>query len=195
MHHSFLPEAAGRLPEPVALRDWQPQLPEGDLRSISLHWTAGDYRTVFPSYHFCISGPPAFVVHATRDVRANMRDVRAAPSGSYAAHTAGRNSYALGVAACAMQGATPHAFGDFPLVEEHVGALCRVAAILARRYGIAPSAVRTHAEAAADDGYLGAGGDDERWDLARLRPARLALSATEAYVVGEHLRRQIASGE
>jgi N-acetylmuramoyl-L-alanine amidase len=176
----------------VRLRDWRPVCPEGELRSISLHWTAHDYEAVFPAYHFCLRGVSDIVVAQTHDLRANMRDLRSDSSAGYAAHTRGRNSYAAGIALCAMRGATPFDFGRFPLTAGQVEALCAVAAALARFYAIAPSDVRTHAEAALDDGYFGAGSDDVRWDIARLEPSGQPLHSGEALAVGDILRRRIA---
>jgi hypothetical protein len=166
--------------------------PSGDLRSIYLHWTAGDYATTFDAYHFCVareasSGLP--VVHATHDLQANMRDVRT-DGAPYAAHTAGRNSFAAGIAICAMAGAVPGDFGAYPLREELVLAACELAAELCNAYGIPPAAVRTHAEAALEDGYFGAA-PDERWDIARLAPAPGPLTPLEAVATGDALRGRV----
>ena len=180
------------LAPPVSLRDWRPLLPAGDLRSISLHWTAGDYATVYPAYHFCVSGARDPLVHHTHDLRENMRDVRADPSLPYAAHTRGRNSWSIGISVAAMHDATPADFGAFPLTEPQLEALCRVAAVLARFYGIDVAAVRTHAEAALADGYFGAGSDEVRWDIARLRPAPEPLEPGEATATGDWFRTRIA---
>jgi hypothetical protein len=179
------------LPQPVRVRDWKPALPPGTLRSVILHWTAGDYETTFAAYHLCLSGPHDVMVHATHDLRANMRDVRTAGP-AYAAHTQGRNSYAAGIAVCAMRAATPHDFADFPLSAQQVEALCAVSAVLVRWYGIALPAVRTHAEAALEDGYFGSGAD-ARWDIARLEPAADPLRPAEAAAVGNFLRTRIAA--
>ena len=173
-------------------RDWQPALPAGTLRAIILHWTAGDYDTVYPAYHFCLSGAADVRVHATHDLRANMRDLRLDRAGGYAAHTQGRNSFAAGIALCAMQAATPHDFAAFPLTRAHVDALCLVAARIVRHYGVPLANVRTHAEAALDDGYFGAAGEHERWDIARLSASAQPLAAAEAVALGQRLRRQIA---
>jgi hypothetical protein len=165
--------------------------PPGDLRSIYLHWTAGDYATTFDAYHFCVAHEPygSPVVYQTHDLQANMRDVRhgGAP---YAAHTAGRNSFAAGIAICAMAGAVPTDFGAYPLREELVRATCDLAAELCRAYEIPLAAVRTHAEAALEDGYFGAG-PDERWDIARLAPAPGPLTALEAAATGDVLRGRV----
>jgi hypothetical protein len=162
------------------------------LRAIWLHWTGGDYTTVYPDYHFCLSGATDVVVHPTHDLRANMRDVRVAPERPYAAHTAHRNSWAIGLAICAMDGATPTDFGACPLTEPQLDALALVAARLAAVYGIGLAAIRTHAEAALEDGYYGAAGG-ERWDIARLEGAPAPLTAAEAHRVGDLLRARIAA--
>jgi hypothetical protein len=179
------------LAPPVPLRDWRPSLPEGDLRSISLHWTAGDYATVYPAYHFCVSGARDVVVHHTHDLRENMRDVRTDPSLPYAAHTRGRNSWSIGLSIAAMHDAVPSNFGPFPVTEEQLEALSAVAATLARFYDIDVAAIRTHAEAALDDGYFGEG-EDQRWDIARLRPSPETLQPSEAASTGNWFRSRIA---
>jgi hypothetical protein len=174
----------------ATLATWRPQFPPGRLEAIYLHWSAGDYETVYPAYHFCIAiadGQP--VVVQTHDLRANMRDVREGDA-PYAAHTAGRNSYAAGIAIMAMRDARPDDFGAYPLVEDAVTALCAVAATVALAYDIPLDVehVMTHAEAAIVDGYFGAGGDHERWDIARLMPAALPLTENDARVAGDTLR-------
>jgi hypothetical protein len=183
------------LSQAVPVREWNPSLPAGTLRAVVLHWTAGDYATTFPVYHFCLSGASDVVVAATHDLRANMRDVRAATAGAYAAHTHGRNSFAAGIAVCAMRAATPHDFGASPLTDGQIEALCVVTARLVRFYGIPIQAVRTHAEAALDDGYFGAGSDDVRWDIARLQPMAAPLRPAEAGIVGHQLRTRVAELE
>ena len=177
----------------MRLRDWRPVFPEGDLRSIALHWTAYDYDTVFPAYHYCLQGVSDVMVVATHDLRANMRDLRADGAGPYAAHTAGRNSFAAGLAICGMKAARPEDFGRYPLAEEQIAALCTVARRLADVYAIPLAAIRTHAEAALEDGYFGAAGDDERWDIARLAPSPQPLSSGDAVRTGDALRARIAA--
>lgn len=158
-----------------------------------MHWSAGDYRTVYPAYHYCITyedGRAGIV--ETNDLRANMRDVRAEPQLPYATHTAGRNSYAAGLSVMGMKGARPDDFGAFPLRQEAVDAMCLVAAAVASFYGITVDAghVMTHAEAALIDGYFGTA-DDERWDIARLEPRPAALTRDDALEAGEALRELI----
>jgi len=165
--------------------------PPGELRRIYLHWTADDYTKIFSAYHFCIgldgAGRPA--VFATHSLQANMRELLGAAPGTYAAHTAGRNSYAIGLAICGMRGATPQAFGQYPLREDLIELGCATVARLCAFYAIALDEhhVRTHAEAALEDGYYGAG-PDERWDIARLEPSPRPLDEGEARRTGDLLR-------
>jgi len=140
-----------------------------------------------------LTRPDDVVVHHTHDLRENMRDVRLDPALPYAAHTARRNSWSIGLSIAAMQGATPADFGAYPVTTPQLDALCRVAATLASFYGIDVANVRTHAEAALDDGYFGAGGASSRWDIARLRPAPEPLRPDEATATGDWFRSRIAA--
>jgi hypothetical protein len=181
------------LAPPVPLREWRPVLPEGELRSIYLHWTAHGYDEVFPAYHFCIARPDDVVVHHTHDLCENMRDVRLDPALPYAAHTRGRNAWALGLSIASMEGSTPSDFGPSPLTVAQLDGICAVAAVLARFYGIDVAAIRTHAEAALADGYFGAGSGELRWDIARLRPSPEPLEPVEATRAGDWFRERIAA--
>ena len=89
--------------------------------------------------------------------------------------------------------AQPSDFGRYPLVDAQIDALCIVARTLAEAYGIPPAAIRTHAEAALEDGYFGAGGDELRWDIARLEPRAEPLAEREAALTGDVLRARIAA--
>jgi hypothetical protein len=177
------------------LDEWTPALPAGRIERIYTHWSARPYRSVFPAYHFCITTDASgtVIVVYTHDVRENMRDVRRAPDEPYAAHTRRRNSFALGLSIMAMEGATPHDFGRYPLTEPLVDGLCLLAAKLARHYNVPNDAehILSHAEAALHDGYFGTA-PDERWDIARLQPEARALTPQDALDVGEELRARIA---
>jgi N-acetylmuramoyl-L-alanine amidase len=179
------------LAPPVPLRGWRPDLPEGDLRAIYLHWTGHTYDEVFPAYHFCVSRPDDVLVHQTHDLRANMQDASLATARPYAQHTRGRNSWAIGLSISAMHEATPHDFARYPITGAQLDGLCEVAARLAAFYGIAVASIRTHAEAALEDGYFGAGGDAQRWDIARLRPSPEPLRPAEATETGDWFRARI----
>ena len=169
--------------------------PQGRIERIYLHWSGGDYETVYESYHYCVAmrdGVP--VVIQTNDLRLNMRDISHAPGEPYAAHTARRNSFAAGLAVMGMRDARPNDFGAYPLTDALLDELCGVAAALARTYAIPIDAahVLTHAEAALADGYFGADDNDtQRWDIARLRPQPHPLRERDAIDAGEELRRRI----
>ena len=132
------------------------------------------------------------VVEATNDLRLNMRDVRSLADGSYVAHTAGRNSFAAGVAIAAMRDATPQNFGAYPMTQAQIDAMSSLVARIAATYGIPIDRehVMTHAEAAVDDGYFGSG-EGERWDIARLAPRVDPLTKHDAREAGDALRARI----
>lgn len=178
----------------MRVRAWNPALPQGKLEKIYLHWSGGDYTTLYPAYHFCVASLDGADPHvfATHPLEANMRDLRADPDVSYAAHTRGRNSFAVGLSIMSMREAVPSNFGPYPLTEELIDGLCRVAKVLADFYRIAVGAetIMTHAEAACIDGYFGSG-EEERWDIARLQPSQRALVASDALAVGGILRAKI----
>lgn len=176
------------------LREWSPALPQGRIDHIYTHWSAHDYQSVFPAYHFCIATDAAgeILVVNTHDVRENMREVYHAPDEPYAAHTRRRNSHALGISIMAMEGATPADFGRYPLTEELVDGLCLLGAKLARYYGVPIDAehVMSHAEAALHDGYFGTE-PEQRWDIARLRAEDRPLVPQDGVDVGEELRARM----
>jgi len=180
--------------EPV--HDWNPALPAGRIEFLYLHWSAHSYQAVFPAYHFCIAmrQDATIVVVQTNRIEANMRDVRSDPDEPYAAHTRGRNSYAIGLSIMGMEGATPHDFGPCPLTEPLIDGLCFVAARLAAFYRIPidPRHILTHAEAAVSDKYFGCG-PEERWDIARLLAAPGELRPAEATETGDVLRERVAA--
>lgn len=173
---------------------WSPDLPAGRIERIYTHWSAHDYESVFPAYHFCVATKPSgeIVVVNTHDVRENMRNVYDAPDDPYAAHTRGRNSFALGISIMAMEGSRPVDFGRYPLTEPLIDALCSVGAKLAKFYGVLIDAdhVMSHAEAALHDGYFGTQ-PEERWDIARLQAEPRPLVPQDGVDVGEELRRRM----
>lgn len=176
------------------VRDWTPDLPSGRIERIYTHWSAHDYESVFPAYHFCVATKPSgdIVVVNTHDVRENMRNVYDAPDEPYAAHTRGRNSYALGISIMAMESSRPEDFGRYPLTEELIDALCSVGAKLASFYNVPIDAehIMSHAEAALHDGYFGTR-PEERWDIARLQAEARALVPQDGVDVGEELRSRM----
>lgn len=176
------------------LNDWPADLPPGRIDNLYIHWSAHDYRSVFPAYHFCVALDDAgdIVVVQTHDVVENMRNVYDAPDEPYAAHTRKRNSFALGVAIMAMENSKPDDFGPYPLTDPLIDALCFVASKIAAYYKISIDAghIMTHAEAALLDGYFGTQ-PEQRWDIARLKPESRPLVPQDASDTGNELRRRI----
>ena len=177
----------------ATLAQWDPALPPGRIDRLYLHWSAGNYTDVFPAYHFCIARDAnAVIVVNTHRIEANMRDLRLDPQAEYAAHTRGRNSFALGLSIMGMHGARPDDFGPFPLTEPLIEGICRVAARLASFYAIPVDEghVLTHAEAAVADGYFGTA-QEQRWDIARLAAGPRPLRPEDARIAGSELRDRI----
>jgi hypothetical protein len=176
------------------IAEWPAEFPEGRIERIYTHWSAHDYRAVFPAYHFCVATDDdgQIVVVNTHDPRANMRDVYAQPEPPYAQHTRGRNSFALGISIMSMEGSKPADFGKYPLTEPLIDALCYVGAKIAAFYKIPIDAdhVMSHAEAAKIENYFGTA-DNERWDIARLSADPRPLVPEDAVTVGDELRRRM----
>jgi len=175
-----------------SLQAWQPDTP-GPITHIYTHWSAYDYASVFPAYHFCIATTAqGILVVNTHDVRENMRAVYEEPELPYAAHTRGRNSFALGISIMGMEGATPSNFGSYPLTEELIDGLCLVSARLAAFYNVPIDGdhIMSHAEAAVREGYFGTA-EDQRWDIARLHASDEPLVEQDARDAGEELRARM----
>lgn len=176
------------------LARWPAEFPAGRIDRIYTHWSAHDYRSVFPAYHYCVAidGDGDVVIVNTHDVRENMRDVYKNPDDLYAAHTRKRNSYAIGISIMAMEGSRPDDFGPYPMTPAQIDAFCLLAAKIAAFYNIPIDAehVMSHAEAALHDGYFGTA-PEERWDIARLTPENRPLVPQDGVDVGEYLRQKM----
>jgi len=174
--------------------EFSPDLPEGRIDAIYIHWSAHDYRSVFPAYHFCVAldDDGDVIAVQTHDVRENMRNVYESPGEPYAEHTRKRNSHALGISVMGMHDSKPDDFGEYPLTEPLIDGLCRVGAVLAAKYGVPvdPDHIMTHAEAGVRDGYFGTE-PTQRWDIARLKPDPRPLEPQDAIETGNELRARI----
>ena len=85
----------------------------------------------------------------------------------------GYGSELISIAALGMRGATLTDFGDHPLTDAQVEAMCQEAARLSLLYGIPiqSSTVFTHAEIALQNGYgIGSGAIKEVWDFETTEP-------------------------
>lgn len=153
---------------------------------IILHWSAGTHTPSaldLSHYHYVVDG--AGRVHTGKPVAAN----RAPLSSGYAAHTRNCNTDSIGIAVAAMAGAQerPFSAGRYPITEPQIEAFVRLAADLAREYGI-PITRRTilsHAEVQPTLGIAQAG----KWDIAWL-PGM--AGPADPVAVGDRLRAWIA---
>lgn len=131
-------------------------LPPANAKRIITHWTGGAYRASDidkEHYHFLIQAD----LQVIRG-RWTPADQDSTKGGRYAAHTRRKNTASLGIAVCAMAGATPPtragaegrpaAFGPFPMSEDQWTRMAQLAAILANRYNIpvVPETVLGHGE-------------------------------------------------
>ena len=123
---------------------------------VYLHWTAGDYDSIFDDYHLSITGDGHLINNLSLD---------APPAATW--H---RNNRSIAIALCCGKGATLYSsytdFGDYPPTEEQVECLAQVVATIsnATALPIVKGLFMTHAEIAEIDEY-GPTTTCERWDL------------------------------
>jgi len=117
------------------------------MKRIIMHWTAGRHmpnRVDKAAYHRLYDG----------DGNVHLGDLpigaNESTNGEYAAHTLNLNTGSIGVACCAMWNANevPFDWGDAPLTEAQIEAMCRDVAKLCDEYAIPVTrkTVLTHAE-------------------------------------------------
>lgn len=131
--------------------------------AIYIHWTAGRYDQIFDIYHFNITG--------NGDYHAKENHIKSGGD-----HTWNRNSNSIAISLCCAFGATVGKdgmpTGDYPPTNKQIEAAAVLIAVLAKKFGleIDPAYIKTHAEAAIEDGYGPHSGDpDTRWDLWKLK--------------------------
>lgn len=154
-------------------------LPDGPPpKRVILHWTAGSRVASSHDrerYHFLIQ-ESAIVpgVPVERNLRSlvGLPGYHTNPLSGYAAHTAGMNSWSIGVAACGMLGAEDlRPDGDVhpgaeALTEQQMTVLYSWVAAICLKYGLDasnPADVFTHYEAQAIHGVPQAGKWDVTW--------------------------------
>lgn len=160
------------------------------MNRIIWHHTGGTHRpndTDRRAYHLLIAGDGS--VHAGRfPIEANAPGRALAP-GTYAAHTRGLNTGSVGIAVCAMAGATwrdPGATPHFP-TRAQIDALIVETARICRAYGIQPGprTVLSHAEVEPVLGVAQAGKWD--FDYDPLDPS----AARDPVEIGDRLRLRV----
>ncbi len=129
----------------------------------TIHWTAGNYT---PSkydkqhYHLGVAWKNS---KAVPEKWHNYTDLLG--------HCWNRNTDNIGIAICAMAGATEYDFGKCPVREEQIIEACKCAAEISKLKKMKPADWKTHSEYAILDGYGPFSDDDEmRWDLALFHP-------------------------
>jgi len=169
--------------------------PGQSVAGITDHWAVGTYEQTWPDaplvngnndgYHLCVPlRNGLFVAEITADPRLNA--IQVGEGAPYIAHSAGQNSHRLGVAVCAMAGATPEDFGAYPVTEHQLEVMCAINAALGAKYGLDLTdlaVLTTHAVDAINMRYFPGDATDPnypesgrpyRWDLGR----RIASSAS-----------------
>lgn len=123
---------------------WDNAKAYGRNAKIYNHWTAGGYSTLFPDYHFCITGDGK--IHQTADIFSPV-------SSTYM-----RNSGSLAISLCAAYNATCTLEGDYdlgpcPPTESQIECLSMLNAVAATVLGIEPTidGIMTHGEAADNE--------------------------------------------
>ena len=163
-------------------------LPDARPTRVILHWTAGTSRASNDDgqrYHFIVEGDGTIVpgVHS-------VADNDSTGDGSYAAHTRGANTRAIGVALAGMHDAveSPFSPGPYPITRESWAAAAELVAALCDRYGISPveTSVLTHAEVQPVLGIPQRG----KWDVT-VYPGDVPLRVRPARVVGELFRAAV----
>ena len=165
--------------------DW---LPAANAKRIIIHWTAGSYTASSldrEHYHFLIEGDGKVVrgKHAVT-VNDNTQD------GEYARHTLSLNTNSIGVALCAMAGATerPFSTGKYPITQSQWSALAKLLRQLCDRYSIPvlPRTVLTHAEV---EPVLGVA-QRKKWDVTAT-PEDSPMRLRSPQYVGDQIRRNV----
>lgn len=164
--------------------DW---LPAANPKRTVVHWTAGAYTASALDrrhYHILIEGDGHLVLGAY-PISANDSTL---DDDGYAAHTRGLNTGSIGVALCAMAGATAEPFRDspmYPVTAEQWTALTGVLADLCTRYAIPVGrrTLLTHAEVQPTLGVSQAG----KWDI-RVSPTDTPTRLRGAVEAGDDLR-------
>lgn len=115
------------------------------MNKIIIHWTAGAYKpnaTDFAHYHYLIDNKGKVY-----NGKYKPEDNENCNDGTYAAHTGGGNTGAIGVSMCAMAGFTSSsACGKYPITPIQLEACFKLCAQLSKQYNIPVENIMTHYE-------------------------------------------------
>jgi hypothetical protein len=158
----------------------------GKPKRIIIHWTAGSHSPStddFQHYHLIIDGLGKW--HRGRH---SIADNDSTSDGTYAAHTRGANTRAIGIALCGMSGSKERPFtpGPFPLRPVQWAALYAGCAQIVRNYPITVTrtTLLTHAEVQPTLGIPQRG----KWDIT-VHPETGNL--TDPLTVGDYIRDRV----
>jgi hypothetical protein len=136
-----------------------------------MHWTGGAHRANaidLRHYHHVVEGDGT-IREGNHSLTQNLRSLRAGDA--YAAHTGAMNSWAWGISAAAMAGATERGtFGTHPLTDVQVHRMLLLAACGSHLAGKDPRSVdwfHSHGEAWRKHGVRGSS-NHWKWDPERL---------------------------
>lgn len=115
------------------------------MNKIIIHWTAGTYKpntTDLEHYHSLIDDKGKVY-----NGKYKPEDNENCNDGTYAAHTGGGNTGAIGVGMCAMAGFTSSsACGSYPITPIQLEACFKLCAQLSKQYNIPVENIMTHYE-------------------------------------------------
>lgn len=157
---------------------------------LTIHWTVTGYAATAHSlkYYHGITEGNGRMVPGKFKPEDNIPPLR---KGQYAPHTEMNNSYNIGLAIAAMEGAVRYPdrieFGPSPITEAQFEAHCRNAAEFAAQYRIPVERGRidTHAEVEANRGI----NQDGKWDIIALQ---FKPDVRGARAVGDYMRKRIS---
>lgn len=160
------------------------------MNRVVWHHTGGGYTpnpTDLRAYHLLIGGD-GLVYNGLFPISANAPG-RPMTAGTYAAHTRGLNTGAIGISVCAMAGAKWSDIGlwSHPIKPAQVDALVRVTAALCIEFGISPDRRSTlsHAEVEPTLGIKQA----SKWDFDY--PVRGRAGGRDPIAIGDELRKEV----
>lgn len=145
---------------------WDAASTYGREPTLTLHWSAGYYDTVFPEYHINITGDGE--IYVTTD---DLSEVLS--------HTWKANTGNVGIALACCKDGQSYDLGDYPPTEEQIEVMAQVVAVVCEGLWLTIDRdhVQTHGEIADNPNFYsyndlhGPNNGCERWDLQYLGTA------------------------
>lgn len=145
--------------ERVKEKIWKSAEKVGHEPQLIIHWTGGNYNSVYDDYHICVTGYG--VVHY-------MRTLERPPIAQYM-----HNTGTIAVSLCCAYNATPEKLGNYKPTSTQIEIVSKIVALFAKAIGVPidKTHVLTHGEVADnEDGTnycapYGPKSTCEKWDL------------------------------